>query len=88
MLPGLPSKGFVGGIKAIDCIEALLPSRDALFVGEEVALVVPTNPNLLRTDSKARASKVVQQMLDIVTGARTRSLTWMILQATENLLQF
>ena len=75
MLPGLPSKGFVGGIKAIDCIEALLPSPDALFVGEEVALIVPTNPNLLTgaQTRRARAGKVVQQMLDIVTGVRTES---------------
>ncbi len=75
MLPGLPSKGFLGGIKAIDCIEALLPSPDALFVGEEVALIVPTNPNLLTgaQTRRARAGKVVQQMLDIVTGVRTES---------------
>ena len=75
MLPGLPSKGFVGGIKAIDCIEALLPSPDALFVGEEVALIVPTNPNLLTgaQTRRARAGKIVQQMLDIVTGVRTES---------------
>lgn len=73
ILPGLPSKGFVGGIKAIDAIEALLPSPDALFIGEEAALIVPTDPNLLtgKQTRLAKGQRGLQKLLDIVTGVRT-----------------
>ena len=74
ILPGLPSKGFVGGIKAEDVIEALLPSPDALFIGEEIALIVPIDPKILqiqKTGYKNSAEKILQGLYDIVTGVQT-----------------